>query len=492
MIEKNIYDRVGVVITTNGYWGVLIRQCIECYIREFSKNTYIVVFINESDDSITLNLKNDFPQIEIIYIEDQIKFGGLTATWNKGIDLCFKNNKDIIILSNDDILFDSSITNIINEAHISLKNNELKYFGPITNNPGPADCNKLQYGLYPENKDTFTLKYNEKYSNINGFFMVYSKHVLLKNKYNETYYFDPQYPFGGNETEWFNRFIKNGGQPIIVPQTFIYHYKIARWRKNKLKNDKCIYTVNTGNYEGSQIYLNNINNHLDYDILYYSDNLNLMYHCIQNNIMFFYINTDNIDKQLKQRIVKTSPHLFLPYIYNTSIYIDGNLIPTPNFNNKNLNKLVNLKADIVCFLHPERIYLEDEANVILWIQVLASTESVNNIRQLWYKDINALKKSTLTETNCIIRKHKNTIQFNEEWTKCMYICIRDQLSFDFLLEKYNINYIKLLYNDKTYILQKILHNTLAYRNLLIKSKKLRTKFPPKFKKANYNFESVFN
>ena len=57
-----------------------------------------MVFINESEDSITLNLKNDFPQIEIIYIEDQIKFGGLTATWNKGIDLCFKNNKDIIIL----------------------------------------------------------------------------------------------------------------------------------------------------------------------------------------------------------------------------------------------------------------------------------------------------------------------------------------------------------------------------------------------------------
>ena len=105
-------------------------------------NAYIVLYINESSDSITLNLKNEFPSIEVIYVEDQITGGGLTGTWNKGIDLCFYNNCDIIIVSNDDILFDESILNICLEAG-SLKDTDMVYFGPHSNNPG-NETNNIQ------------------------------------------------------------------------------------------------------------------------------------------------------------------------------------------------------------------------------------------------------------------------------------------------------------------------------------------------------------
>ena len=50
--------------------------------------------------------------------------------------------------------------------------------------------------------------------------------ILENNKYDELNYFDPSYPFGGNEVEWFDRFKKKGGIPIVVPRTFIYHYKL--------------------------------------------------------------------------------------------------------------------------------------------------------------------------------------------------------------------------------------------------------------------------
>ena len=71
-----ISKKTGVVITTNGYWGVIVRQCIECYIRELGNDIFIVLFINESEDDITLDLSNNFPQIKVVYIDDQHQNGG--------------------------------------------------------------------------------------------------------------------------------------------------------------------------------------------------------------------------------------------------------------------------------------------------------------------------------------------------------------------------------------------------------------------------------
>ena len=71
---------------------------------------------------------------------------------------------------------------------------------------------------------------------------------------------------------------------MIVPKTFIYHYKLKRWRENKRKlNDYvCIYTINTGGYEGSEIYLNR---KLGYDCLYFTDNFANVYYCIEKEII---------------------------------------------------------------------------------------------------------------------------------------------------------------------------------------------------------------
>ena len=35
------------------------------------------------------------------------------------------------------------------------------------------------------------------------------------------YYFNPNYPFRNNDTEWFNRFIKKGGESYIISQSFV-------------------------------------------------------------------------------------------------------------------------------------------------------------------------------------------------------------------------------------------------------------------------------
>ena len=430
-----VFFKTGVVITTHDYNGIYVRQCLECYIRELPKNYFIVLFINESSDDITLSLQKTYADnnnINIIIIENQTEFGGLTGTWNKGIDLCLENNCDIIILSNDDILFDNSIINIIWDCH--KQKNEMKYFGPITNNPGPAKNNLIQYGTHPVNTKNKICLFNNETCNLNGFFMVFSKINLIKNKFNKKHYFNPERPFGGNEIEWFNRFKKLGGIPIIVSKTFIYHYKLAKWR-NKKQNNVCIYTVNTGSYEGNRIYLKKS----DIDTLYFTDNFDTIYKCINLKLKPFYVDSKDKETKLLQRIIKTNPCDFLPHHYKRSVYIDGNI----KIKNYRILKhhIKRHNFDIICFKHSRRTTIKDEAIIVL----RQNLEIKSNIDKVIseFKDNNFLDNIGLTVTNVLIRSHRKIQEFNKDWCRCINICRRDQISFDFLLYKHKIKYHRL-------------------------------------------------
>ena len=447
----NTKKKIGVVITTNGNNGIFVKQCIECYLRTLPSKTYIILYINESKDPITLELKNIFPSIEVIYVENQ-KEGGLTGTWNKGIDKCFENNCDIVIISNDDILFDNSISHICLEA-AQLKDTDMIYLGPKSNKPG-NESNKIQLGL-PEDKNSVLCTNNNKLWNINGFLMVMTKSVLKANKFNEKYYFNPEYPFGGNETEWFDRFKKIGGKGLIVPRTYIYHYKLKRWRSStEVKQDKvCIYTINTGGYEGSEIYLNP---NLGYDCLYYTDNFVNVYNCIKKGIIPFYVDTSNKEAKLVQRTIKMNVHEYIPAIYDKSIYIDGNISIKDTIISKNkLKKLLKMDEDIICFDHPDRKHVFKECEEVILLS-LETQDNINKVTKNFEK--NGFKDNIgLTETNVLIRNHKKLIKFNNDCKLHIEMCRRDQVSFDFLLHKHNVKYNRLKYHDKTMMSEKKPH-----------------------------------
>ena len=403
-INLSKMKKIGVVITTHGYNGVFVKQCLDCYKRELPKNTYIVLYINESNDPIIDDIRKNYKGIDIIYINDQNKNGGLTATWNNGIDLCFKNKCETIILSNDDIIFDDSIKYIIKSANDSDK---LEYFGPLTNEPGPAKGNQNQFGTSPLMKNNFVCRYNNKLWNINGFFMVFSKKVLLHNKFDKKHYFDPKYPFGGNETEWFNRFIKKGGMPIVVPRTFIYHYKLRSWRDKSNKNNKCIFTINTGNYEGNKILVKKYKN---IDTLYFTDNKRLLTDIIDKGIIPMLVDSSKTCPKLLQRSIKTCPHKYLPHQYEKSLYIDGNHILKDINPIELINKLN--QHDLICYAHPDRTRASEEANAVYKFKL----ETKNNINKIlnMQKNDGFPDNIGLTETGVLIRNHKNIIDFSND------------------------------------------------------------------------------
>ena len=464
LIDLN--SNIGIVITTHGNNGIYAKQCLECFIRNVP-NAFITFYVNESNDPQTLNIENDYPNIHYIYNKDQTKSGGLTGTWNEGISLCVQNNCGVIILSNDDIFFDKSIKYIIQEAFL-CKNTELKYFGPVSNNPGPSEANKkMQHSLHSIHKPPYTCVFKNQNVNLNGFFMVFPVHVLKQNMYDKKHYFDPNKPFGGNEVEWFNRFKEKNGTSVIVPRTFIYHYKLQTWR-NKQQNDSCIYTINFGNYEKNAILLKQ---NTDVDNIYFTDNPNMeeqsqIYNCIENNIIFFYVNTENycsnnwwtVGKHV-QRMIKTCPHDYLPYHYKKSLYIDGNIHLKRGIFKTDIDDFLE-NHDIICFDHPEpninnRHSVEVECAIIKRYK-LDKTENLNKMLSI-HEENGFLDNVGLTETCILIRNHDNIKDFSNEWREMVQICIRDQMSFDYLLWKHRINHNKKPISERNKLMYKIRH-----------------------------------
>ena len=310
---------------------------------------------------------------------------------------------------------------------------DLKYFGPLTNEPGPS--NASQYHLFARREEPFRIT-----QNLNGFFMAFPKHVLLFNKFDHANYFNPTYAFGGNEVEWNKRFVTKGGKSMVVPRSFVYHYKLKSWRKQKINNTKipgiCIYTVVINNYENG-IY---IHKHLDYDVLYFTDCLHKIEQCMRQNIkpMLVFNNFKNENSIIFQRTLKACPHRYLPSQYKQSIWMDGNVFPLF----RNLSHL-DLSKNVICFRHPYRTNVYAEMIEILNTKLITQTvfDKMNHIHHK--HRFNSQKSKFLHETSILFRNHTNQTMkvFGEKWCELINVCHRDQASFDFLLWLYKIDYV---------------------------------------------------
>ena len=160
--------------------------------------------------------------------------------------------------------------------------------------------------------------------------------------------------------------------------------------------------------------------------MYFTDSFNLCYKCIEKKIIPFYITGS--DTKLLQRTVKTSPHKFIPYMYDISLYIDGNIHIINNNIVNNLLRKLNDK-DILCFKHPDRNTLLSESIIVENSKL--ENSNITKIKDLW-NDLNFNDDIGLTETNLLLRRHKNIINFSDYWSKCIEICRRDQLSLIFI------------------------------------------------------------
>lgn len=251
----------GFVVTTHYNNYELIHKCLTLLFDNIVlKESYIVLFVNETTCSKVLNIKQEFInkyndknsensensknsknnendknsesdiiKFETIYIDDQKKNGGLTGTWNQGIDyllnIPFFDCKVITILGHDTFV-NENIKYLLQSALEAENNKDLKYFGPLFKNYSGKDDELWQDELHYKD-------YNKEY--FKEFFLIgsiftFPVNSLIKNKLNIDMYFNSKtYPFGYNDIDWYKRFLKIGGQAVIIKDCIIDHQYKRTW-----------------------------------------------------------------------------------------------------------------------------------------------------------------------------------------------------------------------------------------------------------------------
>ena len=459
---------VGVVITTHGNNGVYVRQCIASYYRCVPTDRFrlhVILYINEITDELTPTLSKVFPDLTIVHIQNQTKNGGLTGTWNQGIDWCMDPARscDLVVLSNDDLFVMSSFVHLLHEAEACRPADKYQsYFGPITNRPGPSVLNQWQHGIAPSPHDTTARLYASQLRHLNGFLMVFPAHVLTLNRYDSAHYFNPQKPFGGNEIEWAERFF--GKSPthraVVVPHTFVYHTKLQQWHTtpslSSTTRTTCAYTINTGRYD-SRILLNHTS--ADMPMFYFTDNEYMVLQAIAHNLIPMWVDIVGGDHVRTQRAIKVAPHRFLPSNYAVSVYLDGNCEIKTGMLGHWLSQMwkgsdetgtcdIPSEVQLICWKHPMRTSIQEEAKEVkqLGLDYPNNIQSVLDYMDMYHYDNE--QDVWLTETNMLIRRHHTLCAFGDEWSTCIQLCRRDQLSFDFLVAKHGVKVVRGGYAEK--------------------------------------------
>jgi glycosyltransferase involved in cell wall biosynthesis len=223
------------------YGRDLLLNAYESFTKNCRYDYEIVIVDNQSDEKLNDGILKD-PRVHYIYIEDQWK-RGLTGAWNEGIKKSFELDSDIILNSNDDLIFNDSINDFI-AAISSNEYRDISIFGPLTNGVnGPfIDIQRSNFVDLKKSKEVIASGWH---GFISGFFFGFTRSFYDKFKYSngdlfaEFDKFDKHYihkyagdcgKWGGQEMEIL-RFKESGGKVFVVGECWIDHIKKRDWSK---------------------------------------------------------------------------------------------------------------------------------------------------------------------------------------------------------------------------------------------------------------------
>lgn len=227
--------KIGFVVTTH-YSKTLRnngRTLIKNYIDSLKEscNYDYKIFIIDNGSSEELNKDVITNNISYTYIKDQ-SISGITGAWNLGILKAIDNGCDIIINTNDDIVFNETINNLIKEID-SHPDKDTSIYGPVTNRggcPGPNNQERDKIGdRILEVTETSVNSWNGGHG-INGFFNAFTRECYNKfEQHGGLYSTEKKYMVGGQESEMQVRLGKKGLKSFIIESCMVKHIKIRGW-----------------------------------------------------------------------------------------------------------------------------------------------------------------------------------------------------------------------------------------------------------------------
>ena len=113
---------------------------------------------------------------------------------------------------------------------------------------------------------------------------------------------------------------------------------------------------------------------------------------------------------------------------------------------KHLFGLIEKKFDVVAFHHHVRNKVLDEALAVFKDKLETKENLLKVINEM--KENKYIDNKGLSETGVLLRNHSNIKQFSKDWSRCIKICRRDQISFDYLILKNKLKLARGTFKEK--------------------------------------------
>jgi hypothetical protein len=218
-----------------------LSRYLETLSRSADFDMGVIIVDNQSEINLSKWSQNIPFVRNYIRIEDQ-SIRGLTGAWNEGI-LCASQIGDIIINTNEDLIFDKSINSFVSEIASDPERYKTIY-GPLSNGVGNL-AHPYQFSNSLRNEDKILLESTGKHREragkggwsevLNGFFLGFTKEfyhtfktgsalfpIIHKNNRDDG-------KWGGQEglmLEWAER----GALCKVIPRCWIDHAKVRSYR----------------------------------------------------------------------------------------------------------------------------------------------------------------------------------------------------------------------------------------------------------------------
>lgn len=221
-----------VIIPTYGAWDVSER-CI----RSASANTPDPLIVVIDDAS------NDWPGEDVIaswvapgvpyVIQRYDSQGGLSRSWNRGLSVAKGFGCRLAVCANSDLVFPSGWFDGIAEALESSP-----FAGPVTNAPGHQPLQRAEawlLGYRPDGSDEAIQAAADRCRSrkgalvgthyLNGFCVCGRVESFFECAREGAEVFSKAFPMAGNEDDFFRRAISRSRFPVVVPRSFVFHYR---------------------------------------------------------------------------------------------------------------------------------------------------------------------------------------------------------------------------------------------------------------------------
>ena len=196
-------------------------------VLEHSGDARVYLYDNESSDPDIQALKscaNAQPTVDFIRIDDQEAFGGLTGTWNDGVDRDQREGLSKVILLNHDVVVGPTWG-----SFISAIDSDNCIYGPLSNLPGGGQGRKgHQYAKSATYNGLFETR------KLLGFCVGFTLGRPEIKPFDDWRFFNRDRPFGGNEFEIQKRMKKRATKSrfYIVTDSWVFHLLSMGWKDN--------------------------------------------------------------------------------------------------------------------------------------------------------------------------------------------------------------------------------------------------------------------